>query len=85
MSCLFPLDDGWRRHLRLMVSDSCYNNWFSVKGTSAVALPLRGTKPGDSAADLLFNLAYSPVLREVSQRAEQIGGACCLPRTGCFG
>ena len=49
------------------------NTWFHVAHSNAVARTLRGTRPGDGWADLIFNLVMVRILADLQNELEQEG------------
>eukprot|EP00438_Fugacium_kawagutii_P026052 Skav224814 [mRNA] locus=scaffold21:91531:97434:- [translate_table: standard] len=49
------------------------HTWFHVRDGSAVTETLRGTRPGDGYADLLFNLVIGRVLRQLEHELQSQG------------
>lgn len=49
------------------------NTWYHARGDSEITTTLRGTRPGDGYADLLFNAVLGHVLRTIEQDLKQRG------------
>ena len=49
------------------------STWFQMRSSSTVTHTLRGTRPGDGFADLLFNLAVGKLLRELEMELNEAG------------
>ena len=54
------------------------NTWFSMHQSARIARTLRGTRPGDSWADLLFNYVATQLLSDLEQEAKEAGIECSL-------
>ncbi|CAK0840521.1 unnamed protein product, partial [Prorocentrum cordatum] len=83
-SCLEPLChalvakpgalDGLRsKHLLEAVVDVMECNWFQVRGSTRVVSPRLGTRPGMPLADLLFIIAFDPIIIAVNSRLASLG------------
>ena len=79
------------RHLTSILTDAHLDTRFHVQDANDVAVTLKGTRPGDSLADLLFSILLSPVLAELQELEASLGLAFrlslrvsthCLPRRG---
>lgn len=60
-------------HLRALLAEAHCHTWFCVEGRAAVARGLKGSRPGTSLADAIFNLAYAPALGEISDGMDGAG------------
>ena len=61
------------------------HTWFILKNSKAVTETLRGTRPGDGFADLLFNLVAGKILRELEEMLYLEGVQTTLHWNGRFG
>eukprot|EP00959_Pyramimonas_sp_CCMP1952_P244066 5102034-Pyramimonas_sp.AAC.1 len=48
-------------------------NWFQVRGSTRVASPRLGTRPGMPLVDLLFIIAFDPIIIAVNSRLGPLG------------
>ena len=53
------------KHSTSILTDAHSDTWFHVQDANDLAATLKGTRPGDSLADLLFSILLCPVLDEV--------------------
>eukprot|EP00973_Karenia_brevis_P077902 10822857-Karenia_brevis.AAC.1 len=53
-------------HLLSIISDVNTATWFGVKGNDQISLSVKGTRPGDPLADVLFNLQHGPTLADIN-------------------
>ena len=60
-------------HLANILTDAHQDTWFTVPGVTTAAATLKGTRPGDSLADMLFSILLKPALFEVRELLEQLG------------
>ncbi len=72
------------KHLLQQVTEAHTHNWFVVAGSAKVTHSRRGVGPGDPLADLMFNLSFHPVLRDIGHDLRQAGfglhdQACSTP------
>ena len=51
-------------HLAALLSEAHTNTWFVVDGRSEAARAVKGSRPGCSLADLVFNVAFAPALAD---------------------
>ena len=61
------------QHLLAMVSEAYTNNWLTTDHADGVARSRRSTCPGTVLADIVFNLAFLPILKEVSRGLDMFG------------
>ena len=54
--------------------------WFAVKGSPSLALTRTGTRPGGSAADLVINLVFRPLLGDLRDELRARELTCAIPR-----
>ena len=52
-------------HLADLLNDAHRCTWFAVKDAPAIGATRTGTRPGGSLADLIFNLVFLPMLRDL--------------------
>ena len=64
---------GLDPHLAAMLTEAHSCTWFCVEGRELVAQSRRGSRPGCALADLVFNLAFTPALREVGDGLRAAG------------
>ena len=69
----------WQSQVRELFNST----WFMVSGTSVLTEARKGSRPGDSAADLLFSIAFRHLLRQVSDQASDRGVVNYLTWNGC--
>ena len=69
------------KQLTAILTDAHMDTWFHVQDANEVAATLKGTRPGDSLADLLFSLLLSPVLAEVQELEVSLGLAFGLSKS----
>ena len=50
------------RHLRNMLTETLHGTWFTVAGSTSFSRTRRGTRPGDSLADLCYTYALAKIL-----------------------
>ena len=62
-------------HLRRQLEDVFSLTWFGVADASQVARPRKGTRPGDSLADMSFNVVAARLFAEVVSVAAARGQA----------
>ena len=60
-------------HLTSVLTDAHLDTWFHVQDANDVAATLKGTRPGDCLADLLFSVLLSLVLAEVQELESKLG------------
>lgn len=60
-------------YLHTQVRELLNSTWFVVPGSSKLTKARKGSRPGDSAADLLFTVAFKHLLARVQDRAEDLG------------
>ena len=60
-------------HLRSMVAETHRSTCFTMRSTSSWAASRRGTRPGTSLADLVFNVIYTRPLKEITARLSAAG------------
>eukprot|EP00973_Karenia_brevis_P057287 7969113-Karenia_brevis.AAC.1 len=53
------------QHLLGLISDVNLHTWFGVRGHDEVSLSIKGTRPGDPLADVLFNIQHGPTLADI--------------------
>ena len=58
---------GLDPHLAAMLTEAHCGTWFCVEGREEVARSRKGTRPGCSLADLVFNLAFAPALTDIQR------------------
>ena len=51
-------------HLHSLLADAFTTTWFQVTGSDMKARARKGTRPGDSLADITFNLVMRPRLQD---------------------
>ena len=71
-------------HLVDQLVDVHTNTWFCVQHAPGPAVTRRGTRPGDSLADVLFGVLLAPVLDEVGEGLEEAGLAWVQGPAGPF-
>ena len=59
--------------LRQMGAAFHKHTWYHVRGDNAVTATLRGTRPGDGWADLLFNMVLSKVTQDIEKELCDLG------------
>ena len=69
------------KQLTAVLTDAHMDTWFRVQDANEVAATLKGTRPGDSLADLLFSILLSPVLAEVQELEVSLGLAFGLSKS----
>ena len=75
-------DCGAPLYLHTQVQELLNTTWFIVPGSSRLTKARKGSRPGDSAADLLFSVAFRHLLHRVQQRAEDLGIVAHLQWSG---
>ena len=60
-----------QHYSRAVTEELCADNYFAVTGTNVISRPRRGSTPGDSYADILFNLVMSKVLSPIRHKMIQ--------------
>ena len=60
-------------HLTSILTDAHLDTWFHVQDANDLAATLKGTRPGDSLADLLFSILLCFVLDEVQELESKLG------------
>ena len=60
-------------YLQHLMADAMNDTWFVVKGSNVITQTRKGTRPGDSYADLLFAYTFAKLLKEVEQQMISIG------------
>ena len=68
----------WQGQVRELLNAT----WFTVSGTPTLTEARKGSRPGDSAADLLFSIAFRHLLHMVSSRAADLGVVSYLEWSG---
>ena len=68
--------------LRQMGAAFHKHTWYHVRGDAAVTATLRGARPGDGWADLLFNMVLSNVLQDIEKELCDIGLEITLTWSG---
>ena len=63
-------------HLTALINDLFRGSWFRISGSALLTVTKRGTRPGDPAADVLFSLSLSALLKSV---ASDLSSADLLP------
>ena len=61
------------------------HTWFTTRNSDEVTMTLRGTRPGDGFADLLFNLVAGKILRQLEEELHFEGVQTKLCWNGRFG
>ena len=61
------------KHLTSILTDAHLDTWFHVQDANDLAATWKGTRPGDSLADLLFSILLSPVLAKVQELESKLG------------
>ena len=69
------------KHLTSILTDAHLDTWFHVQDANDLAATLKGTRPGDSLADLLFSILLCPVLDEVQDLESKLGLALGCPKS----
>ena len=69
------------KQLTAILTDAHMGTRFHVQDAIEVAATLKGTRPGDSLADLLFSILLSPVLAEVQELEVSLGLAFGLSKS----
>ena len=77
------LDDAdvpqfWQGQVRELLNGT----WFTVSGTPILTEARKGSRPGDSAADLLFSFAFRHLLKNVTLQAADLGVVSQLTWSG---
>ncbi|CAE7757055.1 unnamed protein product, partial [Symbiodinium sp. CCMP2456] len=62
---------GASDHLTALVQDLYRGTWFKLTQSSVITLTQRGTRPGDPAADAVFGLVMSAMLRSITESLAQ--------------
>eukprot|EP00959_Pyramimonas_sp_CCMP1952_P470372 9496539-Pyramimonas_sp.AAC.1 len=52
-------------HLLRMLAGTHTSTWFETKGSQGVVRTTSGSRSGSSPADLVFNLLFVPIVKEV--------------------
>ncbi|CAE7236785.1 unnamed protein product [Symbiodinium sp. CCMP2592] len=60
-------------HVTALVQDLYKGTWFRITGSALLTLTERGTRPGDPAADAVFGLAMSALLRSIDTAMASAG------------
>ena len=60
-------------HLLKILADANTGCWFCMEGSGKVASTKLGTKPGDPLADILFNLAIVPAIKDLNTQLQDAG------------
>ena len=66
-------DAGAPEWLRHMGAAFHKHTWYHVRGDNAVTATLRGTRPSDGWADLLFNMVLSKVTKDIEKELCDLG------------
>ena len=69
-------------YLHTQVKELLNSTWFVVPGSAKFTQARRGSRPGDSAADLLFSIAFRHILHSVQHFAEEQGLATTFQWSG---
>ena len=56
---------------KTMTAELCTGNYFLIDGTNQVSCPTRGSRPGDSYADILFNLVMAKIMGPVQAKLQE--------------
>ena len=56
------------KHLLAMLSESQRVPWFQIQGHPAIGCTKTGSGPGGPLADLMYNLAMLPAIKEIDQQ-----------------
>ena len=67
-------------HLTALINDLFRGSWFRISGSALLTVTKRGTRPGDPAADVLFSLSLSALLKSVAGDLSSAGLLPDLPR-----
>ncbi|OLP84483.1 hypothetical protein AK812_SmicGene34646 [Symbiodinium microadriaticum] len=67
-------------HLTALINDLFRGSWFRISGSALLTVTKRGTRPGDPAADVLFSLSLSALLKSVAGDLSSGGLLPDLPR-----
>ena len=63
--------EGLAPHAEAVVSDMLRTTFFTMQGISTPIATHRGTRPGDPVGDILFNLAFTVILRDARSMFQQ--------------
>lgn len=73
---------GMASFLQGQVRELLNATWFTVSGTPVLTEARKGSRPGDSTADLLFSIAFRHLLYMVSAKAANLGVVSHLEWSG---
>jgi hypothetical protein len=71
---------GLSQHHEGILKDMFSGTYFSMQGLQGKTATMRGTRPGDPVADILFNMVFKLVVLDARAKIEQSTGMCCF---GC--
>ena len=60
-------------HLRAILGEFHSSTWFRLKNDSSIVATARGTRPGDSLADILWTVSFSKFLHLSEERISSLG------------
>ena len=60
-------------HLRAVLGEFHSSTWFRLKNDSSIVATARGTRPGDSLADILWTVSFSKFLHLSEERIASLG------------
>ena len=55
---------GLSSHLQAMIQEFLNHPWFTIPGTNQYTVTRKGSRPGDSIADLCFSFVFAKILRK---------------------
>ena len=74
MSTASALEEGGAsHHVQHLAREFLNSTWFLVPGSDQYTIARKGSRPGDSFADLLFSVAFRHLLRQVQHTVKQYG------------
>ena len=80
------LGHGARGSFHAALADEILNgSWFRIRGDKSITVTNRGSRPGDSLADLLFNFAFRQLLGSVHEALDREGLLLTLQWSGTTG
>ena len=69
-------------HLNAIVASKLQSTWFSTAGLETVVEQLKGSRPGNVLADLLFHISMTDLLRAIRQQCHTEGIVSTVPYNG---
>ena len=60
-------------YLQSLMQNAMTGTWFSMKNTTQLTLTRKGTRPGDSYADLLFSFTFARLMKQLGMELQPYG------------